>query len=450
MIAALASLGTADVSPSNPTISTSWSGADSPISPTSANSASSFEFLLLQQIGVSLPAASAYHEAPATGANPISKTVPANDAHSPSEKPTADENSAAINFFFTPPTLIRDTPPAVSADLHPTLSNGASVTTQTEEAISAPNQASAATKSETTSEPLPPVETESSAAMGPSETDTANVEDVKHHAAPTVVASQTDSKNARHLSTQPSFNLVPQSAMTSVQTVEPTAVRPMSSSIADLQMATSPKSLYSSAMTTSLVIQAPSGSRAGGNSSGTSTQDDSKDDMHRAAAGMEMTSSSTMTSASSLVGPSACSVVAQESTTTISGQLSDAIVARLRDEPAGGPTTVRIRLEQKDIGTVDLHLTVQDGVVSIRISATDQLTQQLIDSQMNDLRQSLTQRGVQCGEMQVSGDSSGQQPKGDWSPRPGAIRVTSALRSLRQPVATATESRMSSALNCVA
>ena len=90
-------------------------------------------------------------------------------------------------------------------------------------------------------------------------------------------------------------------------------------------------------------------------------------------------------------------------------QLSSSVIRQLTDDPYEGPTQVRIRLDESELGTVDLHLSVTNDVVSIRIAAHDPATQRLIDGQLDSLRQSLNQSGVQCGQLEVAGRSSGLQ-----------------------------------------
>ncbi len=122
----------------------------------------------------------------------------------------------------------------------------------------------------------------------------------------------------------------------------------------------------------------------------------------------------------------------------ISEQLASAVTDHLQEESISGPITVRIRLDRQDLGTVSLHLTINNNIVSIRIVTENPLARQIIDCQMNDLRQTLTEGGVTCGQFQVACDSDGQQSSGQRRPPSSTIAIGPASSSRWSRAAAAT------------
>lgn len=136
----------------------------------------------------------------------------------------------------------------------------------------------------------------------------------------------------------------------------------------------------------------------------------------------------------------------------VSDQLATSIVQQLSDESTGGTTTVRLRLDREDLGTVHLHLSVHNDVVSVRIVAQDQLARQIIENQMADLRRALTGGGIELGRFEVTCDSGrGQSSNGQRTNQPYAsVGGTSAGRWTRPQPTLESISRSTGQLNIVA
>jgi flagellar hook-length control protein FliK len=82
---------------------------------------------------------------------------------------------------------------------------------------------------------------------------------------------------------------------------------------------------------------------------------------------------------------------------------------RLEDEPNEEPTSVLIQLDQLELGRIDLYLSIRNNIVSVRIKTKDSRTKRIIEDQMENLRESLTDNGVTCGQFLVAGDTDDQQ-----------------------------------------
>jgi flagellar hook-length control protein FliK len=104
---------------------------------------------------------------------------------------------------------------------------------------------------------------------------------------------------------------------------------------------------------------------------------------------------------------------------TVTTQLTDAIVQRAPSLSNGDSTSVVLRLDPPDLGQVKLHVSMTNDVVSIRMIASDEGARQVIDRQMNDLRQSLSDQGISVNQCQVDCNTSGSQQSFDqtWGQR---------------------------------
>ena len=123
--------------------------------------------------------------------------------------------------------------------------------------------------------------------------------------------------------------------------------------------------------------------------------------------------------------------VYSDSVAQVSDQLATAITSHLGTEPTGGPTTIQIRLDRLELGTVSLHLSITNDVVSIRIVAHDQVVRQIIDSQLDELRQSLSNSGVLCGQCLVACDSSARRFSDPSGPRRSVVAQSATFSTSR-------------------
>jgi flagellar hook-length control protein FliK len=132
-----------------------------------------------------------------------------------------------------------------------------------------------------------------------------------------------------------------------------------------------------------------------------------------------------------MTSPANTSIARQEA--PLAGEVANVVTRQLAEESTTGVTTVRIQLDRQDLGSVSLFLSTNNKIVSVRIVVQDELARQLVDSQMDELRQSLSESGVECSEFQVVCDSSHKQFSGRRrSPQTLiALAVSSTSRKLR-------------------
>lgn len=98
----------------------------------------------------------------------------------------------------------------------------------------------------------------------------------------------------------------------------------------------------------------------------------------------------------------------------------DAIVMQhLQSPESTEQTSMVLRLDPPELGRVHVHLSMIDDVVSIRLVASSESARQVIERQLNDLQQSLTDHGVAFTDFQVDCSGSGQQSSdremGKWT-----------------------------------
>ena len=101
---------------------------------------------------------------------------------------------------------------------------------------------------------------------------------------------------------------------------------------------------------------------------------------------------------------------------TVTEQLASAVLNQLEAEPIATSRTFRLRLDPRELGPVEIQLTVVNDVVSIQFVAHDEGARHAISRQLDELRQTLTDSGISFGQFDVSsqtGSNHGSQSRGD-------------------------------------
>ncbi len=94
---------------------------------------------------------------------------------------------------------------------------------------------------------------------------------------------------------------------------------------------------------------------------------------------------------------------------TVAEQLATAVMSTLEAEPLSTSHTFRLRLDPRELGPVEVQLTVVNDVVSIRFVADNEAARQVISRQLHELRQSLTDSGISFGQFDVASQGGGGQ-----------------------------------------
>jgi flagellar hook-length control protein FliK len=92
----------------------------------------------------------------------------------------------------------------------------------------------------------------------------------------------------------------------------------------------------------------------------------------------------------------------------VAEQIGGAIAARLEASPSEGRIDFHLTLNPPELGQVRVQLTLTNQTLSARLVAQDGATRQLIQSQMDSLRQRLQDTGLGLGQLDVSGGGGGK------------------------------------------
>jgi flagellar hook-length control protein FliK len=121
---------------------------------------------------------------------------------------------------------------------------------------------------------------------------------------------------------------------------------------------------------------------------------------------------------------------------SVAEQIGHAIHARLATAPDDGRIDFHMSLEPPELGQVRVQLTLSSQTLTARLVAQDASTRQLIQSQMDSLRQRLQQTGLGLGQIDVSGgggNSRGGQRQQPLLPFPDLSGPTAAPRPVAAP-----------------
>jgi flagellar hook-length control protein FliK len=105
--------------------------------------------------------------------------------------------------------------------------------------------------------------------------------------------------------------------------------------------------------------------------------------------------------------PTTPAAAAARAATPVAEQIGSAIAARVEVSPSEGRIDFHLTLTPPELGQVRVQLTLTNQTLSARLVAQDGATRQLIQSQMDSLRQRLQDTGLGLGQLDVSGGGSG-------------------------------------------
>jgi flagellar hook-length control protein FliK len=98
---------------------------------------------------------------------------------------------------------------------------------------------------------------------------------------------------------------------------------------------------------------------------------------------------------------------------SVSDQLAGSIIARAEVTTHNGRTDFHLRLEPPELGTVRVHITSTEHGVTARLVVHEEVARQLIESQLESLKQRLANAGIAFGSVNVSQEQGGSRnPQG--------------------------------------
>ena len=124
-------------------------------------------------------------------------------------------------------------------------------------------------------------------------------------------------------------------------------------------------------------------------------------------------SAETVSQAPNVVGSSATPPLAGQSTVSLAPTALAAAVTAMHQD---GQSTAILRLDPPDLGSLTVHLTMQNGQVNVLFTPSSSQTGQLLHANLDSLRQSMASAGLSLGQADVghggAGTPGGQQQGG--------------------------------------
>ena len=100
-------------------------------------------------------------------------------------------------------------------------------------------------------------------------------------------------------------------------------------------------------------------------------------------------------------------------------QVSDNFVEKFDMLLAGGKGEARIQLHPKHLGELKIHLLVENGSMKAVLDASTHQVKELLEANLQSLRQSLESQGIQVGRFDVSVGQQGRGGQGSYQNRNG-------------------------------
>jgi flagellar hook-length control protein FliK len=94
------------------------------------------------------------------------------------------------------------------------------------------------------------------------------------------------------------------------------------------------------------------------------------------------------------------------------------IIDKIEEAVQQGRTSLRMQLNPKDLGMIDIRLVSQGHSVSITLIAEHAGTSQLLEKQMEQLRANLADAGINLANVNVGHQSTNGQPGSNLLERP--------------------------------
>lgn len=102
--------------------------------------------------------------------------------------------------------------------------------------------------------------------------------------------------------------------------------------------------------------------------------------------------------------------------TSLVDEAAQQVMSRARTLQSDGSAEVEIEIDPPELGRLNIRLVRRDGEVSARIAATEPATLELLQNELQDLRDTLAQSGVTVTRVDVEqrGQRSHQQQSDQW------------------------------------
>jgi flagellar hook-length control protein FliK len=111
---------------------------------------------------------------------------------------------------------------------------------------------------------------------------------------------------------------------------------------------------------------------------------------------------------------------------------------------------MEIQLHPAELGQIRLSLRWEDGQVHLRMMASEPGTGQMLQANLSELRNNLTQLGVQCGMMEMNMGHQQENSREQGRNKPSRVRVENEDLQETQSIQTILDVESSSQINVTA
>ncbi len=101
-------------------------------------------------------------------------------------------------------------------------------------------------------------------------------------------------------------------------------------------------------------------------------------------------------------------ILSPEMPSLISGKVWDQVMGHLRKQEYSQVKELSIQLHPADLGKVNVSVRLENGQVHLVINATESSTSTFLQNNLTDLRNGLSQNGIDCGSLEMGSNDSGQ------------------------------------------
>jgi flagellar hook-length control protein FliK len=101
--------------------------------------------------------------------------------------------------------------------------------------------------------------------------------------------------------------------------------------------------------------------------------------------------------------------VAQATVPATPAEIVEQIQGKIKTDIRGVATEIKMLLKPEALGEITLKILTQNGIISAQFTAENQRIKEIIETHLNDLKESLQQQGIEVSELSVNVSSEGSE-----------------------------------------
>ena len=112
----------------------------------------------------------------------------------------------------------------------------------------------------------------------------------------------------------------------------------------------------------------------------------------------------------------------------VADQIHEQVTSHLDQLRQTGRVEMQLELHPPELGRVQLHLTLEDGHLNVRMTVQDENAKRLIDQQAEPLRVRFAEMGVSVGQFDVRRDGNSPNPEQQSAAEP-SVKALQAVKT---------------------